>query len=141
MPSGKPACYDCNPIWASHPPPGRARSEGERMTASRSAKVIEHAAATTSLALDRMAADLPKTASPQAALEQVVRELGRPAAVVHAPDHGGSLHQGSVRRRSRVDAAEGEGEMTMRILLVLAASAFRQLHSPKVHRPGSAIGR
>jgi HEPN domain-containing protein len=45
------------------------------MTASRSAKLIEHAVATTSLALDRMAADLPKTASPQAALEQVVREL------------------------------------------------------------------
>jgi hypothetical protein len=45
------------------------------MRASPSAKVIEHAAATISLALDKMVADLPKTASPQAALEQVVREL------------------------------------------------------------------
>jgi hypothetical protein len=42
---------------------------------SDTAKVIEHAAATISLALDKMAADLPDTASPQAALELVVREL------------------------------------------------------------------
>jgi hypothetical protein len=43
--------------------------------ASRSAKIVEHTAATISLALDKMVADLPKTAAPQAALEQVVREL------------------------------------------------------------------
>jgi hypothetical protein len=45
------------------------------MMTSRSAKVIENAAATISLALNKMVADLPKTAAPQAALEQVVREL------------------------------------------------------------------
>jgi hypothetical protein len=39
------------------------------------AKVTEHAAAAISLALDKMVADLPPTAAPQAALELIVREL------------------------------------------------------------------
>ena len=39
------------------------------------AKIIEHAVATINLALDKMVADLPKTSAPQAALEQVVRDL------------------------------------------------------------------
>ena len=52
----------------------RLKGSGEMMD-SRSAKVIEHATATISLALDKMVADLPKTAAPQAALERVVREL------------------------------------------------------------------
>jgi hypothetical protein len=42
---------------------------------SDTAKVVEYAAATISLALDKMAADLPGTAAPQAALELVIREL------------------------------------------------------------------
>jgi hypothetical protein len=45
------------------------------MTASRTATVIKHTAATISLALDKMIVDLPDTAAPQAALELVVREL------------------------------------------------------------------
>ena len=40
-----------------------------------SAKVIEYAAATIILALDKMVADLPDTAAPQAALEVLVRKL------------------------------------------------------------------
>jgi hypothetical protein len=42
---------------------------------SDTAKVVEYAAATISLALDKMIADLPDTAAPQAAVELVVREL------------------------------------------------------------------
>ncbi len=42
---------------------------------SPSPKVIEYAAATISLALDKMVADLPDTAAPQAALEVLVRKL------------------------------------------------------------------
>jgi hypothetical protein len=45
------------------------------MTTSRSTKAVEHAAATISLALDKMIADLPKTAAPLAAFEQMVRKL------------------------------------------------------------------
>src|SRR5258705_6819156 len=98
-----------------------------------SAKVIEYAAATISLALDKMVADLPDTAAPQAALEvlPVMWAIGLPPDRVQARSVQGShARQAAGRSGIRKQAATATGALRRLYLDQLplcALSAMRSL--------------